>query len=129
VIRSINVLTKGTGYTAAIVSITNSAGDTTGTLGAATVSLEGRYGTLRSYYNDTQNVKTIFNGNIGTIDYNLGVVTLNAFAPTNVNNDLGLLTISANPTTTIVSSSYNRIITLDEFDPQSIIVNVSAKTT
>jgi hypothetical protein len=46
-----------------------------------------------------------------------------------VNNDLGLLTISANPTTTIVSSSYNRIITLDEFDPQSIIVNVSAKTT
>ena len=129
VIRSINVLTKGTGYTAAIVSITNSAGDTTGTLGAATVSLEGRYGTLRSYYNDTQNVKTIFNGNIGTIDYNLGVVTLNAFAPTNVNNDLGLLTLSANPTTTIVSSSYNRIITLDEFDPQSIIVNVSAKTT
>jgi hypothetical protein len=28
-----------------------------------------------------------------------------------------------------VSSSFNRIITVDEFDPQAIIVNVTAKTT
>jgi Flp pilus assembly protein TadG len=111
------------------VSITNAAGDTTGTLGAATVALEGRFGTLRTYYNDTRNVKTIFNGNIGTVDYATGVVTLNAFNPLNVDNPLGQLTLTANPTSTIVSSSYNRIITVDEFDPQSIIVNVTAKTT
>lgn len=129
VIRSINVLTPGTGYTSAIIKITNTAGDTTGTLAAATASLEGRYGTLRTYFNDTQNVKTVFNSNVGTVDYNLGIVTLNALAPINVNNELGQLTLSANPTSTIVSSSYNRIITVDEFDPQSIIVTVTAKTT
>lgn len=128
-IREIKVLTAGTGYTSAIVKVTNAAGDTTGAQGAGVVNLEGRYGTLRTYYNDTRNVKTVFNGNVGTVDYNLGIVTLNSFSPLDVNNDLGLLTVTANPTTSIISSTYNRVITLDEFDPQSIIVNVTAKTT
>lgn len=128
-IREIKVLTAGTGYTSAIVKVTNAAGDTTGAQGAGVVNLEGRYGTLRTYYNDTTNVKTVFNGNVGTVDYNLGIVTLNSFSPLDVNNDLGLLTVTANPTTSIISSTYNRVITLDEFDPQSIIVNVTAKTT
>jgi hypothetical protein len=74
-------------------------------------------------------VKTVFNGNIGTVDYNNGIVTLNAFSPITVDNELGQLTLTTTPTSTIISSSYNRIITVDEFDPQSIIVNVTAKTT
>ena len=128
-IKQINVLTKGTGYTSAILRITPAVGDTTGSSGAGIITLEGRYGVLRLYYNDTTNVKTVFKGNIGTVDYNLGVVTLDAFSPLNVNNDLGLLTVTTNPTTTIISSTYNRVITVDEFDPQSIIVNVTAKST
>lgn len=129
VIREIKVLTKGTGYTSAIVKITNLANDTTGTLAAATATLEGKYGTLRTYYNDTTNVKTVFNGNIGSVDYKSGIITLNAFAPITVDNQLGLLTMTATPETSIISSSYNRIITVDEYDPQSIIVNVTAKST
>jgi hypothetical protein len=128
-IRAINVLTAGTGYTSAIVQITPASGDTTGALGAATATLIGRYGTLRTYYNDSQNVKTVFNNNIGTIDYVEGIVTLNSFGPIQVNNDLGQLTMTANPTTTIISSSYNRIITIDPYDPSAIVVNVTAKST
>lgn len=128
-IREIKITSKGTGYTAAIVKITPKVNDSTGTLGAGLAVLEGRYGTLRSYYNDTQNVKVVFQNNIGSVDYNLGKVILEAFQPINVNNELGRLTITANPTTTIVSSSYNRIITVDEFDSNSIVVNVTAKTT
>jgi hypothetical protein len=128
-IRAINVLTAGTGYTSAIVQITPAAGDTTGALGAATATLVGRYGTLRTYYNDSQNVKTVFNNNAGTIDYVEGIVTLNSFGPIQVNNDLGQLTMTASPTTTIISSSYNRIVTIDPYDPNAIVVNVTAKTT
>jgi hypothetical protein len=128
-IRAINVLTAGTGYTSAIVQITPASGDTTGALGAATATLIGRYGTLRTYYNDSQNVKTVFNNNIGTIDYVEGVITLNSFGPIQVNNDLGQLTMTSNPTTTIISSSYNRIITIDPYDPSAIVVNVTAKPT
>ena len=91
--------------------------------------LQGRYGTVRSYYNNTQNVKTILNSNVGTIDYNLGLVTLNSINPVNVDNELGQLTVSATPKTSIISSTYNRIITVDDFDPNAIVVNVIAKTT
>ena len=128
-IKSITVLTPGTGYTSAIVSITPAEGTSTGALGAATAILKGRYGTLRTYYYDSTNVKVVFENNIGTIDYNLGIVTLNSFNPIDVDNPLGQLTITANPTSTIISSTYNRIITIDPFDPNAIIVNVTTKST
>ena len=79
------------------------------------------------FRSDTQNVKTIFNSNVGTIDYNNGLITLNAFNPIDVDNTYGQLTITANPTTTIISSSFNRIVTIDPFDPTAITVNVTAK--
>jgi len=127
-IRNIVVDDAGVNYTTAIAVITPVAGDTTGQLGSAVVNLQGRYGTLRSYYNNTSYVKTIFSSNIGTIDYSQGLITLNAFSPIGVNNELGQLTVTAKPTTSIISSSYNRIITIDPYDPNAITVNVIAKT-
>jgi hypothetical protein len=127
-ISKIVVDTPGTGYTATLVTITNASNDTTGSLGTATATLQGRYGTLRSYYNNSSSVKTIFNSNIGTIDYTNGSITLNNFNPYNVDNDLGILTVSVKPTTSIISSTYNRIITVDPYDPNAIVVNVIAKT-
>jgi hypothetical protein len=127
-IKEITILTPGTGYTSAIATITPATNDTTGQLGAVIVNLEGRYGTLRTFYNNTQNVKTIFNPNIGTVDYKTGLVTLNSFGPLDVDNPLGQLTLSVNPITTIVSSSFSRIITVDPFDANAVVVNVRAKT-
>jgi hypothetical protein len=126
-IIGINVLTAGSNYTSAIAVITPAEGDTTGSLGAATVSLQGNIGYLRSYYYNTTNVKTIFNSNLGTIDYSNGIITINNFGLYAVDNTLGQLTITANPTTTIISSSYNRIITVDPYDSTAITVNVTAK--
>jgi hypothetical protein len=128
-IKEITVLTPGTGYTSAIATVTPVSNDTTGQLGTLVVNLEGRYGTLRTFYNNTTNVKTIFNPNIGTVDYKTGIVTLNSFGPIEVDNPLGQLTLSVNPITTIVSSSFNRIITVDPFDANAVVVNVRAKTT
>ena len=127
-ISSIVVDTPGSGYTQAIISITNASNDTTGSSGAASVTLTGQFGTLESYYFNTSGVKTILNSNAGTIDYTNGVITLNSFSPYNVDNDLGQLTVSVKPTTSIISSTYNRIITVDPFDPNAIVVNVIAKT-
>ena len=126
-VKSIVITNAGTGYTGALAVITNAANDTTGQLAAAVVILQGQYGQLRSYYNNAQNVKTIYNNNVGIIDYVNGIVTLNSFAPLNVDNPLGQLTITANPTTTIISSSFNRIITVDPYDPLAVNVNVTAQ--
>ena len=128
VLKAINVTNAGNNYTSAIATITPVVNDTTGQLGAAVVNLQGRYGTLRTYYNNTLNVKTVLNNNAGTIDYNEGVVTLDSFGPIQVDNDLGQLAITVNPSSTIVSSSFNRIITVDPFDPNAIVVTVIAKT-
>lgn len=127
-IKNIVVDTPGNNYTNAIVNITAADGDTTGQAGVATVSLDGRYGQLRSYYFDDSGVKTVFDSNTGIIDYSQGIITLTSFGPIGVNNDLGQFSVSASPTTTIISSTYNRIITIDSFDNTAIVVNVTAKT-
>lgn len=127
-IQSITVDTPGSGYTSALATITPVNGDTTGQLGAAIVNLEGRYGTLRSYYYDSTNVKNIFNSNVGIIDYQEGVITLNSFGPIQVDDPFGRLAVTTTPTTSIVSSTYNRIITIDPYDVTAITVNVTART-
>lgn len=88
-------------------------------------------GTLRTYYY-INNVKYILTnssetGNAGTIDYANGIIKIPNFTPTSVNSNDGLLRVNASAESRIVSSTYNRIITLDEFDPYAITVNVTAK--
>ena len=128
VIRNIVVDTPGNGYTTALVTITTATNDSTGQGGSAYATIEGGLGILRTYYNNASSVKSTFNSNIGTIDYARGVIALNNFAPIGINNPLGQLTISAKPSTSIISSTYNRIITIDPFDPSAIAVTVIPKT-
>jgi hypothetical protein len=127
-ITSIVVDDGGNGYTSALVVITTADGDTSGQNGAAVANLSGRYGTLRTYYNNTSQVKTIINSNIGIIDYQNGSITLNSFAPYDVADPLGQFSVIVTPSSSIISSSYNKIITIDPFDSQAITVNVTAKT-
>lgn len=127
-LKSVTITNVGAGYTSAIATITPAPQDTTGAGAYVVVNLSGRYGSLRSYYNNSSQAKTIVNYNEGIVDYVDGVVSLNSFAPIKVNNDLGQFIITASPTSQILSSSYNRIVTVDPFDPTSIIVNVTAKT-
>lgn len=126
-IREIRVTSNGSGYTSAVVTITAAEGDTTGTLGVAVANIEGRLGTLRTYYYTASGVKNILNSAVGTVDYETGLVQLNSFNPLGISNELAELTITANPSTSIISSSFNRIITVDQFDPNAIIVNLTAK--
>jgi hypothetical protein len=128
-INSITITNAGSNYTTAYVKFIPNVNDT-GPLVTATgvVNLQGRYGTLRSYYNNTTNGKTIIDSNIGTVDYLNGVITLNNLNPLDINDPLGQLTITATPTTSIISSSFNRIVTVDPFDPTAITVNITPKT-
>jgi len=125
-VTNIVVTNPGFNYTQAIVMITNAGGDTTGALAFATAVLEGSIGSLRTYYYNN-NVKVILNPNAGTIDYAKGVVTLDDFAPIDINNDLGLFTITAVPDSTIISSSFNRIVALDDFDSDAVKVTIIAQ--
>jgi len=125
-VNSIIVTNPGYNYTEAFVTITPQDGDTSGSLAYAAPVLEGVEGTLRTYYYQN-NIKTILDSNAGTIDYSTGRVILTDFSPLTINNDLGRFTISVVPDSTIVSSTYNKIIATDSFDPEAITVNVSVQ--
>jgi hypothetical protein len=124
-VNSIVVTDPGFNYTEAFITITPQAGDTSGALAYALPVLEGSVGTLRTYYY-LNNVKTIANANAGTIDYNSGTIILQDFSPLNINDPLGQFTVTVVPDSTIVSSTFNKIVALDSFDPEAITVVVSA---
>lgn len=125
-VNSIVVTNPGFNYTEAFVTITPQEGDTSGALAFGTPVLEGSVGIIRSYYY-LNNVKTILEPEAGTIDYLTGLVKLEDFAPLQVNNDLGRFTVSVVPDSTIISSTYNKIIAVDDFDPDAITVKVSVQ--
>ena len=126
-ISKINVTNPGINYTQAVVTVQNISSDVSGNSGSAYAVLKGQYGTLRSYYYDVNNKKTILEQNVATIDYYNGIITLNNFNPYDINDPLGQLTLTATPKSTIIESSKNQIVSIDEFDSQSIVVNVTAK--
>lgn len=127
-LSAINVLTPGIGYTTAAVQITGGGG----LLGAGTAIIEGRYGQLRiSYYKtdeiSSQSTKVIINKNknngvVGTIDYTLGKIYIQDFAPTAVNNDFGDIQINMIPKSNIIQSKLNKMLVLDIQDSTSIVV-------
>lgn len=124
-VNSIVISNPGLNYTEAIVTITPASGDSSGALAYANATLEGSIGTLRTYYYNN-NIKIILNSNAGTVDYAKGLVTLTNFAPTAINNPLGQFTISVVPNSTIVSSTFNKIVALDQYDPEAINVTITA---
>lgn len=123
-LNSIIVTNGGINYTQAIVQITSVDGN--GSLASGVASLAGNKGILRTYYFDN-NVKKILNANAGTVDYAAGTVVLTDFNPSAINNTLGVLSVQAIPTSTIISSARDKIITLDNTDPNAINVNIVAK--
>jgi len=127
VITSITVVTGGTNYSQATVVIS----DPTGSSAAAIAVLRGNYAELRTYYY-VNGVKNILSGSAhttapGSVDFNTGIVTLNSFAPTSLNNSDGILRVNGYASNRIVSSTFDKIITLDNNDPTAISVTVTAK--
>lgn len=127
VITSITVTNGGTNYTQATVIIS----DPTGTGVSASAVLRGNYAQLRTYYyvNGVKNILGSASATIppGTVDFNTGTITLNNFAPTKLNNTDGILKTIGYAANRIVSSTYDKIITLDNNDSAAITVNVTAK--
>lgn len=126
-VSSITITNPGTNYSGAVATVTPAIGDTSGQGAQLQVNLNNQYGTLKSYYNDAISGQVTVNSNAGTIDYINGVVTLTNFNPISIDNPLGELTLSVQPTTNIISSSYNKIISIDPYDPKAVSVTVNAK--
>lgn len=121
VVNSVIIDNAGSEYTTATVTANGGGG-----LGAKfTAVLQGQFGTLRSYFYDVTNNKTIINANVGTIDYLNGIITLNNFAPTAVNDQLGVLNFYVPPQNLTFGSNNEIILTLDSTDPNAVGVKLN----
>lgn len=121
-IKEIIVDKPGTNYTTATVTMYyEDEFDSTGTFN---VVLENRYGILRSFFFDDNNIKTVLNAKAGTIDYKLGKITLSQFDPVSIEDPLKIFRVVAKPETNNFESARSRIITIDEQEVSSISVSV-----
>jgi len=119
-IQSITITNRGINYSRAIVTI--SGGDGSGAV--ATAVLDGRYGTLRTVYFDSNAQRQVINEAIGSIDYDIGLITLNNLKVIDVTTFDGLIRLTIEPQKTIIKSYKNTIITLDDADTTSIVTEL-----
>ena len=127
-ISAITVTNQGINYSHASVQISGGGGIS----GSATAKLQSRYGQLRSFYYNSNFQRVILNALAGTIDYDLGIVTLTNLIPLSLvsnafyQNDVW--TVSVPPDGDQVYPQRNRIITLDPKNSQSIQINMIAES-
>jgi hypothetical protein len=120
-ITNIVISKRGINYTRALVSI--SGGDGYGA--SAIAILDGRFGTLRTFYYDENAEKKIINAEAGTINYTSGLITLKDFNVNSISTPDTLMRISIESERGIITSSKDTIITIDVGDPASITTDLS----
>jgi hypothetical protein len=125
-ISSVQVTTRGINYTVASVDIS----DSTGTGATASAVLEGRNGTIRTYYLQANGQKVVINENAGTIDYDTGEIILTALTAYSVSAspyfglDQNVFVIQIKPDEETLFPRKNRIISIDETDITSLEIKM-----
>jgi len=115
-IAKIEIVNRGIDYTRAVVTISDGGG-----YGATAIPvIDSRTGTLRTVYYNQLSERQIVNPNAGTIDYNLGTLTINDIRITSVSSADGYIRFTIQAENTVVSTNRNTIITIDGDDPTSI---------
>jgi hypothetical protein len=117
-VTKITMLTRGTGYSRAIVTITG--GDGYGAKGTAIVA--ARYGTLRTFYYNELAEKIIINAEAGTINYAEGLIVLNNFKIEALDSDHNDIRIAIEPENKIIDSRKNQILLIDSDGTDSVVV-------
>jgi hypothetical protein len=128
-ISSIVMTNKGINYSRATVSITGGGGSEA----SAVARLESKFGTLRSFYIKPNGEKVVVNDNVGTVNYETGLIELLSVRTlgTSPNDfyDENVLTFNIPIDREIITPLRNRVLTVDRNDPTSIQIDIVAEKT
>jgi len=123
-IQTIDIVNRGVDYTRALITITGGSG-----FGAEAVAvIDGRSGTLRTIYFDSLAQRQIINSNVGTIDYDNGIITITSINFLTVDSDDGLVRLTMQSDKGIIQSTRDTIVTIDADDPISILTELEKKS-
>jgi hypothetical protein len=119
-IQSINITKRGTDYTRAIVTISGGSG-----YGATAVAvIDGKIGSLRTIYYDSNAERQVVDSNVGLIDYDRGAIQIYDIKILSVDSPDGFIRLSIESEIGIIETVRNTIITIDETDPTAITVDL-----
>jgi hypothetical protein len=126
-VYKVEMTNKGVDYTKAIVTFTGGDGNSA----TAKVQLESSFGSIKSFYYNEKGEKIIVSANIGSINYLTGLVTIGPFRTAGaVENDFytdNIMTFYAPVENEIILPLRNRILTIDEGDSRSVIIDMVAE--
>jgi len=114
-ITKIELLTRGEGYTRALVLITG-----TGYGAAATAIIVARFGTLRTFYYNDLAQKVIIDATAGTIDHVSGQIILDNLKILEVDAADNLVRINAEVEPGVLTATRNQILRLDTTDATAL---------
>jgi hypothetical protein len=119
-IQRIEITNPGIDYNQAVVTITGGGG-----FGAQAIPvIDTKVGKLRTVYYTTNAERVVVNSNAGSVDYDNGVINLNDLNIIQSKTPDGLVRINSGTQNNIIQSNKNTILTIDEDDPTSIVINL-----
>jgi hypothetical protein len=123
-ISRIDMLTRGTDYTRAEVTLSGGGGSE----GKVVARLEARFGTIRTFYYQDTGEKIILSEDVGTVNYDSGAVELNSFlalsAESNSYYDADTVTFNWPVEKEQLPPLRNRIFTIDLNDPVAVQIDM-----
>lgn len=121
-IQRIDITNPGTDYNRAVVTISGGGG-----FGATALAIiDTKVGKLRTvYYNDNAE-RQIVNSNVGSIDYEKGIVSISDLNIISTPTPDGLIRINCGTQSSIIQSNRNTIVTFDEEDPAAIAITLQS---
>jgi hypothetical protein len=119
-IQRIEITNPGIDYNRAVVTISGGGG-----FGAQAIAvINTKVGKLRTVYFTSTAERVIVNPNVGEINYDEGIIKLNDLNILQSRTPDGLIRIDSGIQNNIIQSTRNTILTIDEEDPISIVVNL-----
>ena len=120
-ITKIEVINSGIDYNKASVIISGGGG-----FGAsAKAIIDSKVGKLRAVYYTTEGERVVSLPNAGVINYKTGEIQLNDLKVLSVSSTDGMIKVFCGLKNNIIKSNRNSIITIDENDSSSIVINLS----
>lgn len=123
-INTVTITNRGSDYTTASISFVGGGG----TGAVASLQVQSKIGTLRSFYYQPNGEKVVVNPNIGTLDYLTGKLNLDALGAITISTssryDENIVAFNAVPYEGLIEPSKNRIVSIDEYDSASIQITM-----
>lgn len=119
-IQRIEVTNPGIDYNKATVTISGGGG----TGATALAVIDTKIGKLRTVYYTPSAERVVVNNNVGEINYEAGIVTINDTNILRTDTSDGLIRLNCGTESSIIQATRNTILTFDENDSAAISVNL-----